>query len=125
MQAINSTVRQVQTVARPASGSAFLAGHVVTVTVPLLAMGDELLAIGDEWSALCVVSDESTLPSVILIGHMSLGSSLGQLHLAPDGAALLGAGDDRAGVGAAHEPFEQAFVVDLAHSEGEHHPACG
>lgn len=62
MQAINSTVQQVKTVARPASGSAFLAGHVVTVTVPLLAMGDGLLAIGDEWSEL-LISDETTGPS--------------------------------------------------------------
>ncbi len=40
------------TCARPASGSAFLAGHVVTVTVPTLAMSDGLLAIGDEWTEL-------------------------------------------------------------------------
>jgi hypothetical protein len=40
------------TCARPATGSAFLAGHVVTVTVPMLAMGNGLLAIGDDWAEL-------------------------------------------------------------------------
>ena len=40
------------TCARPATGSAFLAGHVVTVTVPALAMSNGMLAIGDEWMEL-------------------------------------------------------------------------
>ena len=40
------------TCARPATGSAFLAGHVVTVTVPTLATSTELLGIGDDWMEL-------------------------------------------------------------------------
>jgi len=40
------------TCARPATGSAFLAGHVVTVTVPTLAMSNGLLAIEEEWTEL-------------------------------------------------------------------------
>jgi hypothetical protein len=41
-----------ETRARPASGSAFLAGHPVTVTIPTMAISNGLLAIGDEWTEL-------------------------------------------------------------------------
>ncbi len=44
--------------ARPASGSAFLAGHIVTMTIPTLAMGSRLLAIGDDWTELRNASED-------------------------------------------------------------------
>ena len=58
MQVMNANVQQAGTCARPAFGSAFLAGQVVSVTVPTLTMSDGLLAIGDEWSALRVSEDD-------------------------------------------------------------------
>jgi hypothetical protein len=48
------------TCARPASGSAFLAGQVVTVTVPTLAISNGLLAIGEEWTELRLSTDDDT-----------------------------------------------------------------
>ena len=46
--------------ARPAIGSAFLAGHVVTMTVPTLAISNELLAIGEQWTELRLPTDDDT-----------------------------------------------------------------
>ncbi len=60
MQAIKYTVRHISSVARPADGSALRAGNVVTVTVPLLTMGDGLLAIGQQWSELILEHEEPT-----------------------------------------------------------------
>jgi hypothetical protein len=65
MQALDAKVHDTGTGARPASGSALLAGHVVTVTVPSLTIGDELLAIGDEWTELHVAEDVNEIRSVI------------------------------------------------------------
>jgi hypothetical protein len=55
------------TCARPATGSAFLAGHVVTVTVPTLAMGNGLLAIGDEWTELRFSSEDDQLRAFVIV----------------------------------------------------------
>ena len=54
MQVMNGKVQQSRLGARPVSGSALLAGRVVAVMIPTLAMSDGLLAIGDEWSELLV-----------------------------------------------------------------------
>ena len=51
-----------ETCTRPASGSALLAGHVVTLTVPPLTMSSRLLAIGDDWTELrCASQDDQAL----------------------------------------------------------------
>ena len=55
------------TCARPASGSAFLSGHVVTVTVPTLAMGNELLAIGDDWRELRFSNEDDWMRAPISV----------------------------------------------------------
>lgn len=55
------------TCARPATGSAFLAGHVVTVTVPTLAMGNGLLAIGDAWAGLGFSNENDQLRALVIV----------------------------------------------------------
>jgi hypothetical protein len=58
MQAQISKTKHDGACARPAIGSAFLAGQVVTVTVPTLSISNGLLAIGDEWVELRVSKEE-------------------------------------------------------------------
>jgi hypothetical protein len=58
MQAQISKTQHDGACARPAIGSAFLAGQVVTVTVPTLSISNGLLAIGDEWVELRVSKEE-------------------------------------------------------------------
>ena len=53
------------TCARPATGSAFLAGHVVTVTVPTLAISNGLLAIGDEWTELRFANEDDQIRPIV------------------------------------------------------------
>ena len=55
------------TCARPATGSAFLAGHVVTVTVPTLAISDGLLAMGDNWAELRFSQDDDRMRAHISV----------------------------------------------------------
>ena len=55
------------TCARPASGSAFLAGHVVTVTVPTLAISNGLLAIGDDWTELRFSHEGDQLRALVVV----------------------------------------------------------
>ena len=58
------------TCARPASGSAFLAGHVVTVTVPTLSTSNGLPEIGNEWTELRFTSeDDQPRPLVIVAAN--------------------------------------------------------
>ena len=63
MQALDAKVHDTGTGARPASGSALLAGQLVIVTVPLLTMSNDLLAIGDEWTELCASPENDTVRS--------------------------------------------------------------
>jgi hypothetical protein len=61
MQAQISKTQHDGACARPAIGSAFLAGQVVTVTVPALSISNGLLAIGDEWVEMrCANEDNQT-----------------------------------------------------------------
>jgi hypothetical protein len=55
------------TCARPATGSAFLAGHVVTVTVPTLAMSNGMLAIGDDWTELRFSHEGDQLRALVVV----------------------------------------------------------
>lgn len=64
MQVYAAKVQHNGTSARPASGSAFLAGHVVTVTVPTRVIGDRLLAIGDDWTELRVSTNDDVRQTV-------------------------------------------------------------
>lgn len=65
MQALNARVQQIGTGARPASGSAFLTGHVVTVTVPTLTMSNDMLAIGGEWTETKISEEDYGLRALI------------------------------------------------------------
>jgi hypothetical protein len=61
MQAQISTTDRDSACTRPAIGSAFLAGKVVTVTVPTLSFSNDLLAIGDEWVELRVSNEDRVM----------------------------------------------------------------